>query len=170
MFPNVVRPGERRTTAGRPLTALRGLAQALGQRQTAAQPNDPGAFCAALLSARTYALPPELDKPTWRVALRHFARTKPTDLEFRRLLERRAALPAVRDAGGHVAAFLVREWKRYGVARLLSRRTTASNQRRRSSPRARTRVAVTPGQPGGGDGPPQAALRQASAAVSSGRR
>lgn len=170
MFPNSVRLGSRRTTARQPLAVLRGPAETLGQRRTTTQPDDPGAFCAALFGIRTYALPPAVDTPTWRVALRHFARTNPTDLEFRRLLERRAGLPAVRDAGGRVAAFLLREWARYGVARLLSRRTTAGNRRRRSSPQARARAAVLPGQPGGGGGSSQLAPPRASTAVLSGRR
>src|SRR6266851_3897451 len=100
MFPNNVRLGGRRTTGRQPLAVLRGPAEAVSQRRTTTQPDDPRDFCAALLSVRTYALPPEVDTLTWRVALRHFARTNPTDLEFRRLLERRAALPADRDAGG----------------------------------------------------------------------
>jgi hypothetical protein len=162
MFPNNVRLGGRRTTGRQPLAVLRGPAEAVSQRRTTTQPYDPGAFCAALLSVRTYALPPEVDTPTWRVALRHFARTNPTDLEFRRLLERRAALPADRDAGGRVAAVLLREWERYGVARLLSKRTKVGNQRRRGSSPARPRAAVMRGQPGIGGGVPQLAPRRAS--------
>jgi hypothetical protein len=172
MFPNNVRLGGRRTTLRQPLAALRGPAEAVSRRRTTTQTDDPGAFCAALLSVRTYALPPAVDTPTWRVALRHFARTNPTDLEFRRLLERRAALPADRDAGGRVAAVLLREWERYSVARLLSRRTTVGN-RRRGSPPARPRAAVMPGQPGSGGGVPQLAQlapRRAPTADLSGRR
>jgi len=171
MFSDRVRVGDRRNAARRPLVALRGPAEALSQRRTATQPDDPAAFCAALVSVRTYALPPEVDTPTWRRALRHFARTKPTELEFRRLLERRAALPADRDAGGRVAAVLLREWERYVIMRLLSRRTTAGNRRSRGSPAARLRAAVIPGLPRGGGGAPHRLVPQpASGAVFSGRR
>jgi len=161
MFSGRACVGDRRTAARRPLAVLGGPAEALSQWRAATQPDDPAALCAALLSIRTYAQPPEVDTHTWRLALRHFARTKPTEHEFRRLLERRAALPADRDAGGRVAAVLLRGWERYGVVRLLSRRTTGGNRRRRSSPPARPRAARHPGLPcGRGSAPPASARSQ----------
>src|SRR5436190_1005661 len=109
MFPVATRADGHQGTPGRSLATLRGPAQLLGHRRSSAQPTDPGAFCAALLSARTYALPPDVDRSIWRIALRHFAGKPVTEAEFRNLLERRAARSAGRDAGGQVAAFLLRE-------------------------------------------------------------
>jgi hypothetical protein len=66
----------------------RGPAQALCEQRRRQLPTDPGSFCAALLGPLTYALPAEVDAATWRVALRHFAERRPTEAEFRHLLER----------------------------------------------------------------------------------
>jgi hypothetical protein len=95
-------------------------------------PNDPGSFCAALLSPLQYDLPQDVHEPTWQVALRHFAQARPTESQFRRLLERRTGRrrPDGRDPGARVAAFLLREWELYGLARLLGAGGSAGGRRR----------------------------------------
>ena len=109
----------------RELKALRAQhrepAQALCEQRTRQRPADPGSFCAALLGPLEYALPADVDAATWRVALRHFAQRRSSEDEFRRLLEQRARAGqgGEQDAGARVAAFLLREWERYGLARLL---------------------------------------------------
>lgn len=121
-----------------------GPAQALCARRTGKQPADPGAFCAALLGPLKYALPEDVDRSTWRLALEHFARKAPPEGEFRHLLELRArAQPeGSRDAGARVAAFLLREWERYGLARLLRAGASGRAVKRQRGPRRR------PGAPG----------------------
>jgi hypothetical protein len=117
--------GQRRRERRHELQALRarhrGPAQALSEQRTRRPPTDPGGFCAALLGSIEYALPAEVDAATWRVALQHFAQRRPSEDEFRHLLERRAQAGrgGERDAGARVAAFLLREWERYSLARLL---------------------------------------------------
>jgi hypothetical protein len=70
-----------------------------------------------------YRLPENVDRPTWEIALLHFAERQPSEAEFRRLLEQRmrrkhdqgGSLNSV-DAGATVAAYLLHEWERYQVA------------------------------------------------------
>src|SRR5918912_953750 len=122
------------------LSALRaqhcGPAQALCEQRRRQLPTDPGSFCAALLGSLAYTLPAELDAATWRVALRHFAQRRPTDSEFRRLLEQRAQTRrgSEPDAGARVAAFLLREWERYGLARLLGVASAGGRRHWRAAP------------------------------------
>jgi hypothetical protein len=70
-----------------------------------------------------YVLPDEVDRPTWELALRHFADRHPSEAGFRRTLEQRMRrkngqnepanpVDAV-DAGAKVAAYLLHEWERY---------------------------------------------------------
>jgi hypothetical protein len=102
-----------------------------------------------LLSALVYALPSDVDAATWRVALRHFAQRQPPEDAFRRLLEQRvqAGQGGEGDAGARVAAFLLREWERYSLARLLGvaaggRRRQWRGTQRRSASDARLPPAV----------------------------
>jgi hypothetical protein len=129
-------------------TARRGPAQALWEQRRGTPVEEPGAFCAALLGRVRYALPADVDAPTWRVALRHFAQGQPTAATFRRLLEQRAArreAPGAASPGTRVAAFLLREWERYCLARLVG---TGSASRRRS-PGRRGRRPAAPRAPRG---------------------
>ena len=119
----------------------RGPADALRVRRRAPAPTDPGAFCAALLGPLRYVLPADVDEGTWQLALRHFARTRPNEQDFRRLLEQRAGRggPARGgDAGARVAAVLLREWERYGLARLLGAGRSAGGRGRGSWPAPRS--------------------------------
>jgi hypothetical protein len=135
--------------------AERGPGQALWNRRTGKRPSDPGAFCAALLGALRYTLPEQVDRSIWEVALRHFAQTQPSETEFRQLLERRMQRrPSHRgsmhsaDAGANVAAYLLREWEHYQLARRLApggpggqRRDRAGAPGRRSPARRTERAA-----------------------------
>ena len=107
-----------------------GPAQALWARRV--QVTTPGAFCAALLGKLRYTLPADVPTPTWQVAVRHFAERQPTEAEFRRLLERRATRVhgTGDDPGARVAAYLLREWERYQLARQVA---PAAPDRRPSS-------------------------------------
>lgn len=143
-------PGQSRSSRAAGVQRLlqsgqRGPAQALCERRTAKQPTDPGTFCTALLSSRAYALPDDVDPSTWQVALEHFARTAPPEAEFRRLLEQRARTgpDASRAAGARVAAYLLREWERYGLARLLGAGSSGRGPKRKGLPGRRTGVANT---------------------------
>jgi hypothetical protein len=148
---------ERDAGSARELLAsvARGPAEALFRRRLSRQETaeQPGAFCAALLGRLHYSLPENVDRPTWQVALRHFAEAEPTETEFRRLLEGRAerGRPANlssggRDRGGQVAEYLLREWERYQLALQLasvrpgrSRRTDAKTPARPAYARSRGR-------------------------------
>lgn len=143
-------------SARKPLASIpRGPAEALFRRRLsgAQAAEQPGTFCAALLGRLRYTLPQDIDRPTWEVALRHFAETEPTETEFHRLLERRAERrrtadlsPVGRDRGAQVAAYLLHEWERYQLARQLasvtpgrSRRTGAKGPARPAYARSRVR-------------------------------
>jgi hypothetical protein len=133
-------PRAPRRTTQRGLSLQRGPADALRVRRRAPAPTDPGAFCAALLGPLKYTLPADVDEGTWQLALRHFARTRPNETDFRRLLEQRAGRggPARGgDAGARVAAVLLREWERYGLARLLGAGRSAGGRGRGSWPARR---------------------------------
>jgi hypothetical protein len=104
-----------------------GPGQALWRRRIDAP--TPAAFCAALLGKLRYALHADVPAATWRVALRYFAERQLPEREFRRLLEQRAErtraatpLPgaAEADTGARVAAYLLREWEQYRLARRLA--------------------------------------------------
>ena len=104
-----------------------GPGQALWRRRLDAP--TPAAFCAALLGDVSYALPVDMPAATWRVALRYFAERQLPETTFRRLLEQRAertgatnptAASSDADAGARVAAYLLREWEQYRLARRLA--------------------------------------------------
>jgi len=72
-------------------------------------------------------LPEDVPRTTWQTAVRHFAERELTEATFRRVLEQRAAcgkaanpIPVGGDAGARVAAYLLREWEQYQLARRLS--------------------------------------------------
>jgi hypothetical protein len=124
----------------------RGPAQALCERRTSKLPSDPGTFCAALLGPLKYDLPQDVHEPTWQVALRHFAQARPTKSEFRRLLERRTGCrgPESPDPGVRVAACLLREWERYGLAQVLGLDSADGRRQRRGTRARRGAVARLP--------------------------
>lgn len=98
----------------------------------------PAAFCSALLTNIRYVLPQDVPPATWQAALRHFAERQVPEVTFRHLLEQRAArgkaagpTPVNGDPGARVAAYLLREWDQYQLARRL---TPAGPGRRRGRP------------------------------------
>jgi hypothetical protein len=102
-----------------------GPGQALWKRRIVA--TTPTAFCAALLGNIRYALPADVPATTWKVALQYFAERQLPEAAFRRLLEQRAArdraapaTPGGADAGARVAAYLLREWEHYQLARQMA--------------------------------------------------
>ncbi len=102
-----------------------GPGQALWARGVDA--STPAAFCAALQTTIRYVLPEDVPRTTWQTAVRHFAERELTEATFRRVLEQRAAcgkaanpIPVGGDAGARVAAYLLREWEQYQLARRLS--------------------------------------------------
>jgi hypothetical protein len=114
-----------------------GPGQALWKRRIVA--TTPAAFCAALLGNVRYALPADVPAATWKVALQYFAERQLPEAAFRRLLEQRAArdrtasaTPGSPDAGARVAAYLLREWEHYQLARQLA----PTGPGRRAGPRA----------------------------------
>jgi len=114
-----------------------GPGQALWARGVDA--STPAAFCSALLTNIRYVLPEDVPPATWQAALRHFAERQMPEATFRRLLEQRAArdnaanrTPVSVDAGARVAAYLLREWEQYQLAR----RLTPGGPRRRPGARS----------------------------------
>ncbi len=104
-----------------------GPGQALWARGVDA--STPAAFCSALLTNIRYVLPEDVPPATWKAALRHFAERQMPEATFHRLLEQRAArddaanrTPDIVDAGARVAAYLLREWEQYQLARRLTPR------------------------------------------------
>ena len=116
-----------------------GPGQVLWKRRIVA--TTPAAFCAAVLGELGYVLPADVPAATWQVALRYFAERQLSEPAFRRLLQQRAAgdrtNPVTRgspDAGARVAAYLLREWEHYQLARQLA--PTGTRPGRRAGRRA----------------------------------
>jgi hypothetical protein len=102
-----------------------GPGQALWARGVDA--STPAEFCSALMTNIRHVLPEDVPPATWKAALRHFAERQMPETAFRRLLEQRAArgkaagpTPVSVDPGARVAAYLLREWEQYQLARRLT--------------------------------------------------
>jgi hypothetical protein len=138
-----------------------GPGQALWARGVDA--STPAAFCSALLTNIRYVLPEDVPPATWQAALRHFAERQMPEATFRRLLEQRAArdnaanrTPVSVDAGARVAAYLLREWEHYQLAR----RLTPGGPGRRPAGRAGAPNRRSFGRSGSRDRAAQVALLQ----------